>query len=306
MGAMRQQNTLATPAEFAGVGLHCGETCRIIVNPAPVHTGIVFRRADLRLNGDGDRHSVLIYASPENVASSEHGTTLSNMDGATVSTIEHLMAALAILSIDNATVEVYGPEIPILDGSARPLVEGLQKAGITVQQELVDEIIITKSIRVENGDSIIEIEPSDRRTIDIKIDFGNCLIGQQSLFLDLDDEETRSRMVGSRTFCRLYEVDALREAGLIRGGSLENSLVVDGASLLNDQPLRDPQEFVLHKALDLVGDLFLLGHPIRGAIRAERPGHTINTRAARAIAQSQRRRPEDVSQPAVLLQYSSV
>ncbi len=285
MGAV-PQSTIKTRTEFAGIGLHSGVDCRISVCPAPADTGIVFRRCDIDLDGSANRLSTLIDASPENVASADHGTRLINAHGASVSTIEHLMAALAILSIDNAIIDVFGPEIPIMDGSAAPLVHGLKQAGVRTQEEERREFVIGEAVRVEDGERSIEIEPADKRTIDISIDFGDCLIGRQSLFLDLDNPLDRDRLATSRTFCRLHEVDGLRQAGLARGGSLENSLVVDGDELLNSQPLRDPHEFALHKALDLIGDLYLLGCPIRGAIRAVRPGHALNVQAALAIART--------------------
>jgi len=280
------QTTIKTKTEFAGIGLHSGEACRISVCPGAVDSGIIFRRCDFDLNGSDSRLSNLIHASPAFVVGSDHGTTLANSHGASVSTVEHLMAAFAIMSVDNAIVDVYGPEIPIFDGSAEHLVAGLMAAGVKTQDAKRGEILIGETVRVEDGGRVIEISPAVKCTIDISIDFGDCLIGRQSLLLDLDNPADRDRLAKSRTFCRLYEVDALRQAGLARGGSLDNSLVVDGQELMNGQPLRDPHEFALHKALDLLGDLYLLGQPIRGAIRAVKPGHALNAQAALAVARS--------------------
>ncbi len=285
MGAATQ-TTVKAPAQFAGVGLHSGSECRISILPAPTGAGIVFRRCDIDPGAADSRLSTLIHGSPDNVAGCDHGTRLANGYGASVSTVEHLMAALALLSLDNAIVEVDGPEIPIFDGSADHLVAGLKQAGVKTQDAERRPIVIGEPIRVDDGDRYIEFTPGDTSAIDIDIDFGDCLIGRQSLSVDLSNPADRDRLAASRTFCRLYEVDGLRRAGLIRGGSLENSLVVDGHDLLNDQALRDPHEFVLHKALDLIGDLYLLGRPIRGAIRAVKPGHDLNVRAAIAVAQS--------------------
>ncbi len=293
MGAATQttvnaQTTVNGKAHFAGVGLHSGSQCRISILPAPAGSGIVFRRCDIDPGGADNQLSRLIHATPENVAGSDHGTRLANGYGASVSTVEHLMAAFALLSLDNVIIEVDGPEIPIFDGSAEHLVAGLKQAGVKTQNAERLPIVIGEPIRVADGDRLIEFTPSDRGAIDIDIDFGDCLIGRQSLSVDLENPADRDRLATSRTFCRLYEVDGLRRAGLIRGGSLENSLVVDGHDLLNDQALRDPHEFVLHKALDLIGDLYLLGRPICGAIRAVKPGHDLNVRAALAVGRSLR------------------
>ncbi len=285
MGAAAQ-TTVKAQAQFAGVGLHTGGECRISTLPAPAGSGIVFRRCDIDPDGTANRLSTLIHAAPENVVGSDHGTRLANGYGASVSTVEHLMAAFALLSIDNVIVDVDGPEIPIFDGSADHLVAGLKQAGLQAQDAARSPIVIAEPILVTDGDRLIEFTPSDTGSIDIDIDFGDCLIGRQSLSVDLSSPADCDRLAKARTFCRLHEVDGLRSAGLIRGGSLENSLVVDGPALLNDQPLRDPHEFALHKALDLVGDLYLLGRPVRGAIRAVKPGHDLNVRAALAVARS--------------------
>ncbi len=292
MGAATQ-TTVNAQAQFAGIGLHTGSECRISILPAPAGSGIVFRRCDIDPGGADNRLSTLIHATPENVVGSDHGTRLANGYGASVSTVEHLMAALALLSLDNVIVDVYGPEIPIFDGSADHLVAGLKQAGVKTQDAERLPIVIGAPIRIADGDRHIEFSPSDKDFIDIEIDFGDCLIGRQSLSVDLSRPADRDRLTSARTFCRLHEVDGLRRAGLIRGGSLENSLVVDGHDLLNDQDLHDPHEFVLHKALDLIGDLYLLGRPIRGAIRAVRPGHSLNVRAALAVSRSINATPQE-------------
>ncbi len=285
MGATTQ-TTIKAPVRLAGVGLHSGSQCRISILPAPAGSGIVLRRCDIDPDGADNQLSTLIHARPENVAGADHGTRLANGYGASVSTVEHLMAALALLSLDNVMIDVDGPEIPIFDGSAEHLVTGLKQVGVKSQEADRLPIVIAEPIRVDDGDRYIEFTPGDTSVIDIDIDFGDCLIGRQILSVDLENSADRDRLAVSRTFCRLYEVDGLRRAGLIRGGSLENSLVVDGQDLLNDQPLRDQHEFALHKALDLIGDLYLLGRPIRGAIRAVKPGHDLNVRAALAVART--------------------
>ena len=277
MEAVRQR-TVKAPVEFAGVGLHTGADCRVVVRAAPAHSGIYFRCMDA--NGPDN----MIAASPDNVIFTDHGTSISNGKGAEVATIEHLMAALALVGVDNAVIDVFGPETPILDGSAALFVGALSDAGTTIQAAPRREIIIDEPLSVCDGDRAIIVEPFDGFSLDVAIEFEDCLIGRQALSLHLDQPCDKARLAKSRTFCRLREVEALREVGLIRGGSLENSIVVDGDRLLNDDALRDPEEFVLHKGLDLIGDLYLLGAPIRGSIRAAKPGHALNTMFALKVA----------------------
>lgn len=245
----------------------------------------MFRRVDIAADTSSVVDHRCIEARPDNVVRSDHGTTLANTYGVSVETVEHLLAAFALMQIDNARIDVTGPELPILDGSAVHFVQALSSTGMTTHSAPRKIHKIHEAIRVEHGDRSIEILPADRFSIDIEIDFEDCLIGRQTLSLSLEDPLEVERLAKSRTFCRLNEIDALREAGLGRGGSLENSIVVNGGELLNEERLRDPQEFVLHKALDLIGDLYLLGGPIIGAVQANKPGHELNRRAALAIAE---------------------
>lgn len=281
MGAEKQK-TLDKSVTFTGVGLHTGKECQIVLRSADEHTGIVFKRIDLEANNQGD--APMIAAVPENVVRACHGTVLANGQGGSVATVEHLMAALAICEVDNATIDVHGPEIPILDGSSAPFVEGFRQAGLQSQQALRSLIVLDAPVAVAEGDRSIVIKPADAFHLSVTIEFEDCLIGRQSLSIELDDQELLERMAKSRTFCRAHEIEALRAQNLIRGGSLDNSIVVDGKALLNKDALRDPQEFVLHKALDLIGDLYLLGAPIQGAITANKPGHDLNTRIALAVS----------------------
>lgn len=283
-----RQCSLSQPAAFEGVGLHSGEDCRVIVNPAPIDAGLLFVRRDGAVgNADGDAEGdafrATIAASPENVIRSDHGTTLGNAFGASIATVEHLLAALSISQIDNAFIDVCGPEIPILDGSAAPFMEGFESAGVHAQSAQRSTFDVTEPVHIVDGDRAIFIEPADDFSLKVDIEFEDCMIGQQSLSITLRDADEIARIASARTFCRLTEVDALRRVGLIRGGSLDNSLVVDGERLLNDAGLRDSHEFVLHKALDLIGDLYLLGMPVRGAVHAIKPGHDLNCRAALAL-----------------------
>ncbi len=276
-----KQHTLSRAVEFAGVGLHSGEQTRICLHPANPGHGVIFRRQDLEPGPDTDN---FIAATPSNVAFTQLGTTISNVSGVSVSTIEHLMAALALCNIDNVLIDVFGAEIPILDGSAAPFVEKIRAAGSEMQAALRQTIEITEPFFVEDGDRMISIEPLDHWRLDIAIEFEDCLIGRQSLTARLDDINDLERLASSRTFCRLHEIEQMRAAGLIRGGSLDCAIVVDGERILNSETLRDPNEFALHKALDLIGDLYLLGGPIKGHIHANKPGHDLNTKFARALA----------------------
>ncbi|WP_425409520.1 UDP-3-O-acyl-N-acetylglucosamine deacetylase [Hyphococcus sp.] len=276
MKGRERQRTLNRDLSFVGVGLHSGAYCEVTLKPAEADTGVVFHRSDL------DIDNPFITASPMNVVAADHGTSLANEAGAQIATVEHLMAALALCGVDNVLVEVNGPEIPILDGSSREFVSGLSSAGCAEQDAVREPYFIHHPIRIGDDDRFIEFSPGPRR-LKLEIEFNDCLIGRQSLSLDLDNLGDLEQLASARTFCRIGEVEHLREAGLIRGGTLANSVVVDGDRVLNEDPLRNPQEFALHKALDLIGDLYLLGAPVRGSIHAVRPGHFLNTRAARAV-----------------------
>lgn len=282
------QLTVAKTVVFSGVGLHSGDDCRVELHPAGVDHGVVFCRTDKA--GPGN----MIAAVPENVVGADHGTTLANEAGVTVATIEHLMAALALTGIDNVRVDVTGAEIPILDGSSAAFVSAIADAGVQKLNAQRRPIVVEEAQSFTDRERSITVEPYNGRRVEIEIDFGDCLIGRQTLSLDLDDPMDIARLSTARTFCRLHEVEALRTAGLIRGGALSNGLVVDGDKLLNPEPLRDPAEFALHKALDLIGDFYLLGGPLIGRVRAVRPGHSLNTRVALALASA----GEAAAQPA--------
>ena len=280
------QTTLQRSVEFSGVGLHSGQDSKIAVRPAKAGTGIVFFRADLARANGRDKDAYLVPARADRVTSANHGTTVANEFDVSVATVEHLMAALSLARIENALIEVHGPEIPILDGSSSAFFKEFNAAGVKAQDAPTREIVVREAIEVRMGDRFVRFEPAEEFQIDLSIAFDDCLIGRQSISVHIDESVDRERLAAARTFCRLHEVETLRQSGLIRGGSLHNSLVVDGARLLNDEALRDPNEFALHKALDLIGDLYLLGAPLRGAVVAEKPGHDINVRAACALAKS--------------------
>ena len=271
-----EQHTLAGPAVFAGVGLHTGQRVRAAILPAPVDTGILFLRTDVE--GEGR-----IEARAENVASTRLSTVIGNAHGVTVATVEHLMAALYALGVDNALVELGGPEAPIMDGSAEPFVSLIDRAGRRRQEAPRQAIEILRPIEALDGDKRAALVPAGRFEIAVEIDFNSPAIGRQRLDMAMDEHAFRTILAGSRTFGFLHEVEALRSAGLAQGGSLENAIVVDGDSVLNPEGLKHPDEFVRHKAVDAVGDLATLGRPLIGRYEGRCAGHGLNNALARAL-----------------------
>lgn len=274
-----RQTTLAKPVTLSGVGLHSGEACRATLRPAIADSGIVFRAPA----GIGRHNGVLIAASVKSIADTRLCTSLGAVGGPMIATVEHVMAAAAIAAIDNLLIDVDGGELPILDGSAAPYIEAMECAGVMSLQPARNAIRILDPVELKDGDRLIRAEPFDGRVVDIAITFDAGAIGEQSLAVDLNDPASLKRLAQARTFCRLSDVTAMRASGLSRGGSLDNAVVVDGDQILNPAGLRDPQEFALHKALDLVGDLALVGAPIFGRIIARRPGHGLNARFLRLL-----------------------
>ena len=274
-----RQSTLARRVSLSGVGLHTGETSRVTLCPAAEDSGVVFFRTD----ADGNRNGAPIAATIAMIGDTRLGTSLLPAEGRSVRTIEHLMAAVSLAAIDNLEVEIAGDELPILDGSAAPYLDALVRAGTRRQRSAQTVIKIISPIEVSDGERLIRATPCERRLIDVSIQFSDRAIGAQSLSLDLDDPAAIRRLANARTFCRLSDVTAMRAAGLSLGGSLDNAIVVDDGKILNEAPLRDPHEFALHKALDLVGDLALAGAPIIGRLEAIRPGHDLNARFLRRL-----------------------
>jgi len=274
--ALSYQHTLAGPAICAGVGVHSGERVRVSIRPAPVGSGIVFVRTDL----DRDNR---VPVSAEAVTQTRLCTVIANEAGVTVATIEHLMAALAALEVDNAVVEVDGPEVPIMDGSALPFVQLLDRAGRRRQEAERRYIEILQPVEVVDGDKTVRLLPADRFEMAFEIAFPTKAIGRQRVDLPVTEESFRRELADCRTFGFLAEVQALREAGLARGGSLENAVVIDGDRILNPEGLRRPDEFVRHKALDAVGDLYVLGAPILGRFEGVYAGHALNNLLCRAL-----------------------
>lgn len=277
MAAAAFQTTLQGPAVFAGVGVHTGAHTRVSVRPAPADAGIVFVRMDVT---DRDNR---IAAVGESVCKTQLGTVIGNSSDVTVSTVEHLMAALAMLGIDNAVVEVDGPEMPIMDGSSLPFVQVLDRAGRRQQDAPRRYIEILDTIEVVDGDKRASLSPAPAFEVAFEIAFGSTAIGRQRVDLRMDEQTFRRELADCRTFGFLHEVEALRAMGLARGGSMENVVVIEGDRILNPEGLRRPDEFVRHKILDAIGDLSLLGAPILGRFEGIRAGHGVNNALVREL-----------------------
>jgi UDP-3-O-[3-hydroxymyristoyl] N-acetylglucosamine deacetylase len=273
------QHTLAGPAVCAGVGVHSGRRARLAIRPAAPNTGIVFVRSDLN---EADNR---IRVAPHAVARTQLNTEIANSSGVSLSTIEHLMAAFAALDVDNAIIEVDGPEVPIMDGSALPFVQLLDRAGRKTQDAPRAYIEVLETVEVTEGVKYAAIHPCDRFEIDVEINFTSAAIGRQRVELAVTERSFRDEMAAARTFGFVQEVEALRQAGLARGGSLENAIVLDGDAILNPEGLRMKDEFVRHKALDAIGDLYVLGAPLLGRFESRYGGHALNNKLVRALAE---------------------
>ena len=272
------QHTVAGPAIFAGTGVHTGDRVRVSIRPAPAETGVLFVRTDVK---DRDNR---VPVAPETVVKTRLGTVIGNAEGVAVSTIEHLMAAFSALGVDNAVVELDGSEVPIMDGSALPFVTLLDRAGRRRQAAPRRFIEVLELVEVTDGDKRAALLPADRFVVDFEIRFDTAAIRRQRVVLEVTEAAFRAELADCRTFGFVHEVEALRAAGLARGGSLENCVVIDGDRVLNPEGLRRADEFVRHKALDAVGDLYVLGAPVLGRFEGVKAGHDLNNRLVRALA----------------------
>jgi len=266
---IRRQSTLHAPAVTASVALHNGQHTRLVMQPAPTGSGLRFIRTDIT-----DRDNI-IPVRPDLVTGVRNCTTLSNAAGVGVSTIEHLLAALSAAGIDNLDIELDGAELPALDGSSEPFLELIEQVGVFRQAASRRYVKVLESVEVKQGDMFARIDPCERLELDVTIDFADEAIGHQRLEIVPDVRSFRERMASARTFARLHEVAALQAAGLSKGGSYENAIVVDDGKVLNPKGLRFEDEFVRHKALDLLGDLYL-GGPILGRVTTFKSGHGLN------------------------------
>jgi UDP-3-O-[3-hydroxymyristoyl] N-acetylglucosamine deacetylase len=274
---MLRQRTLKSLIRATGVGLHTGAKVTLALRPAQPETGIVFRRVDLAQPVD-------VPARPELVGETRLCSCL--VQGAVkIYTVEHLMSALAGLGVDNVYVDLDGPEVPIMDGSAAPFVLLLQQAGLVEQNAPKRFLRVTKRVEVSDGDKRAAIEPYDGFRLSFSIVYDHPVIEKSSTSLTIDFAETSylREVARARTYGFMQEVEQLHEAGLARGGGLENAVVLDEYRVLNAEGLRFADEFIRHKVLDAIGDLYLLGRPLLGAFSAHKSGHALNNRLLRAL-----------------------
>ena len=270
------QKTIKHSVEFNGVGLHSGKKVLMTLFPAPPNTGIIFRRSDLKNNN-------LVYPNVFNVSSASYCTKLTNENGTSVSTVEHLMAALCGLGIDNLLVDLNSEELPIMDGSAKNFVETLEDVGFKISDLPIRIIKINKKVTYLDGEKFITFEPNK---ISLEIDFEikyeqNSILNQKNkknIYIDdLGD------MYNSRTFCLFEDVEKLKKIGLAKGGSLDNAIVLKGNEILNSEKLRNPKEFVNHKILDCLGDIYLAGYRMVGKITSSQGGHNVTNQGLREL-----------------------
>jgi UDP-3-O-[3-hydroxymyristoyl] N-acetylglucosamine deacetylase len=274
---MLRQRTLKTLVSASGVGLHTGQKARITLRPAPADTGIVFRRVDLSSPLD-------IPARADLVGETRLSSCLVR-DGVKIYTVEHLMSALGGLGVDNAYIDLDAPELPIMDGSASPFVLLLQQAGITAQAAPKRFLRVMRHVEVTDGDKWARLEPYEGYKLSFSIDFRHPVIERSTQSVEVDFAETSylKEIARARTFGFMHEVESLRESGLALGGGLDNAVVLDEYRVLNAEGLRFADEFIRHKLLDAIGDLYLLGKPLLGAFSAHKSGHALNNRLLRAL-----------------------
>ena len=274
---MIKQRTLKTPVKAAGVGLHSGVKVEMTLRPAAPNSGIVFRRMDLDPPAE-------LKADPYLVTDTRLCSMLES-GAAKVSTVEHLMSALAGLGIDNLLVDLTGPEIPIMDGSSAPFVFLLQSAGIVEQDAPKRYVRIKRPVEVRDGDKWARFVPHNGFKVEFTIDFKHPVFDKsgKTVSIDFADTAYTKEVARARTFGFMHEVEALRNSGLALGGSLDNAIVMDEYRVLNQDGLRYDDEFVKHKVLDAIGDLYLLGYPLIGAFTAYKSGHALNNRLLRTL-----------------------
>jgi len=274
---MLRQRTVAGPVEVSGIGLHSGEAVRMVLRPAPEDVGVVFRRVDLD-------PVLAIPARSEYVGATMLSTSL-QVAGARVATVEHLLAAMSGLGIDNVYVDLSAAELPIMDGSAAPFVHLVRRAGVVELEAPRRFVRIVREVWVEEGDKYAGFTPFDGFRIAFTIDFDRPVVREQAAHVELDFARTSfiDELSSARTFGFAEQVEALRADGMARGGSFDNAVVIDEHRVLNRGGLRSPDEFVRHKVLDAMGDLYLLGCGLLGEFRAYKSGHTLNNAPVRAL-----------------------
>ena len=271
---MHNQHTLTDEIAFSGVGLHSGCPVNMVLRPAPPGTGVVFRRTDL--------DNFPVEAAAAHIANVSYATTLMKR-GVMISTVEHLLSALYALGVDNALVDLDNLEVPILDGSARPYVDRILEAGLKPQDAPRQVLRIRQEVHHALGDKTISARPADGFRVSYGIRFDHPLIGRQEMTYQLAMDGFRREVAPCRTFGFLKEISALKENGLIKGGSLDNAVVLSDTGVLNPEGLRHPDEFIRHKVLDFLGDISLLGHPVIGEFHVFKGGHGLHAALVRHI-----------------------
>ncbi len=274
--SLLNQKTLKNSVQFNGVGLHSGKIVNLSINPSEPDSGIVFKRVDLKDNN-------LVYPSFLNVSNTSLNTTISNDFGVKVSTIEHLMGALFSVGIDNALIEIDNEEVPILDGSAKEFVEKILATSFVVSNKPIKIIKINKKIEFKDGERYASMAPS-KLSLDIEFElkYKNEIIGNQKNKINVYNDELED-VLNSRTFCLYEDIEAIKKVGLAKGGSLDNAIVVKGTDILNKDGLRNSKEFVNHKILDCIGDLFTSGYRIIGSIKCSQGGHYLTNQLLRKV-----------------------
>ena len=274
------QKTVKNNVFFKGIGLHNGKKVTLCIKPAAPNTGIIFKRTDL--NRDN-----IIFPSFENVSNTSLNTTISNESGVKVSTIEHLMGALFGLGIDNALIEIDNEEVPILDGSSKEFIKKLISTGLSLSSSPIKIIKINKKIKFQDGDRFISIEPS-KLSLDIKFElkYDNLVIGNQKNKINVYEDDLES-IFNSRTFCLYEDIEAIKRNGLAKGGSLDNAIVVKGNKILNNEKLRNKKEFVNHKILDCIGDLYTSGYRMIASVVCSQGGHYLTNQLLRKLFENQ-------------------
>jgi UDP-3-O-[3-hydroxymyristoyl] N-acetylglucosamine deacetylase len=270
------QTTLIKPVIFKGIGLHYGKNSEVKVLPSNANTGITFKRVDLENRN-------IIQANYKNVSSTKLCTTLENSFGAKVSTVEHLLAALYLAGIDNALIEINSEEVPIMDGSAKEFLKIFKKSNVQILTEKRNFIKVLDKVELIDGERSISLEPNDDTLeIEFQLDYENKVIGKQKNIVNLHKQDI-SDISDSRTFCLFKDIEKIKKAGLAKGGSLDNAIVVDDHKVLNENGLRNDKEFVNHKILDLVGDFMLSGFRILGKVKCYQGGHQLTNMFLRKL-----------------------
>ena len=270
------QKTVKSDISFSGIGLHTGNIVDLTIKSAQPNNGIIFKRTDLKENN-------IIIPGIFNVSSANFCTTISNDFGVSVSTIEHLMGALFILGVDNAVIEINNNEVPILDGSAKVFVEKITETGLEVSNQPIRIVKINKSINYVDGSKSISLEPNNINfEIDFNLEYSNPVIGNQHNHINVYEDDLLD-VLSSRTFCLYEDIEKLKALGLARGGSLENAIVVKEKEVLNKDGLRNKKEFVNHKILDCIGDVYLSGYKMVGKIKCTHGGHKLTNQLLRKV-----------------------